>query len=155
MQVSVIIAGNPSPEAFLKTHEVSLSGPIPLSSTSYPVYICFSSCLTSFCYLEEFVSQRTSCLFTEGMCVFPFLDVFSKLSHTCLLSLLHVTYHKRWIILSFQIIYFLSAVLLQGLKVLFRDFKSLHAIHGHPYYIWQSSLNMPYYVLHCSLDTEL
>lgn len=71
-------AGNPSPDAFLKTHEVSLSGPIPLSSTSCPVYICFSSCLTSFCYLEEFMSQGTSSLFTEGMCVFPLLDVFSN-----------------------------------------------------------------------------
>lgn len=60
----------PKYEDFLKSHEVLLLVPSPLSSTPCHVSIWFSSYLSSFYYLEGGKPQEPFCLYTEGMCVF-------------------------------------------------------------------------------------
>lgn len=140
--VSVILAADPSPDSLLKAYEVSLSAPTPHSSTLGPISICFSSYLSSFCYLEGTTSQGPSCHYSEGMCVFPFLGAFHNMSQSSLLCLFHLSYHQM--INNYEFSNESGSLsLIQWLKVLpVLDIKLLLGILCHPHCIWQPFLTL-------------
>lgn len=57
LQMTVILAGDPSPDSFLNAHDISLSAPI-LHSSTFVLFICLSLYLSSLWCLEGTSAQE-------------------------------------------------------------------------------------------------